>query len=183
MNTVRDRPPATPRRARPAGIAVALAAMTVATVALATGCAQTSSTNGPADPTLPSGGVTAAVPVSSLTCGTSPAITGGPLPDQDWAEVASCPIGAPHLASGAPAPSASPRPVTITHGDLGPLVAGLRQPDAPRSTGVCPAYLIALPTFWLVDRDDEAYQPHIPKNPCGQPAEAVVAALRGLGVT
>jgi hypothetical protein len=68
------------------------------------------------------------------------------------------------------------------HGDLGPLVAALHQSDAPPATGACPLYRVLLPTFWLVDHDNEAYQPRIPVGPCGQPAQAVTSAMAALGL-
>jgi hypothetical protein len=95
--------------------------------------------------------------------------------------VASCPLPTVHAGTNQAVPT--PGAPVVKHGDLAPLVAALHQPDAPRSSGMCPNYRILLPEFWLVDSAGEAYQPHIPVGPCGQPSDAVMAALRALGLS
>lgn len=121
-------------------------------------------------------------PLSSLTCGTPATSTAGPLPDRNWTEVAWCPVVPIRTGTDHVAPPGAPSPPTITHGDLGPLVAALRAPDAPRSTAPCPLYRVLLPAFWLVDGDDMAFGPRLPVGPCGQPSQAVTDAMRALGM-
>jgi hypothetical protein len=126
-------------------------------------------------------GGAAPVALDSLSCGGSSAGGSGTLPERDWTAVASCPLPTVHAGTNQPVPT--PGAPVVRHGNLAPLVAALHQPDAPRSSGMCPDYRVLLPEFWLVDSAGEAYQPHVPVGPCGQPSDAVLAALRALGLT
>jgi hypothetical protein len=182
------------------GIAVALATVILAVA----GCGAQTATNsggplessgnpagsgssaGPGSPDGgggPGGGPASAagvpVPLRSLTCAASPAAVPAALPSREWTAVAWCPVTVGRSQLEHPDPASPP---TVTRGDLGPLVAALRQSDAPRSTGPCPLYRVLLPTFWLVDGAGSAYQPRIPQGPCGQPAQAVTTAMAALGL-
>jgi hypothetical protein len=121
------------------------------------------------------------VPAASLTCG-SPDTGGddGLLPDRDWTAVAWCPFSMVLTLPGRPSSAPSRTEVRTARGDLGPLLAALAEPNAPRSTNPCPAVFRSLGPFWLVDAEGQAYRPHVPKDPCGQPSRRVAAALGAL---
>jgi hypothetical protein len=67
----------------------------------------------------------------------------------------------------------------LVHGDLGPLIRALRQPDASPAA-MCAAELVTLAPFWLVDQYQQAYRSRVPRGPCRQPSDAVVSALDAL---
>jgi hypothetical protein len=121
-----------------------------------------------------------AVPVASLDCAAQPQAAPGQLPDRTWVAVALCPFTAGLVdPTGEANPSRTPERPRLLHGDLGPLVTALRQPDAPPAA-LCTEELSALPPFWLVDRQQLAYRPQLPEGPCGRPSPAVAAALHRL---
>jgi len=57
------------------------------------------------------------------------------------------------------------------------LLAALRSPDEPRSSGVCPMIRMVVPYFALVQPNGRALAPKIPLTGCGMPQTAVLQAL------
>lgn len=150
-----------------ADLVVAVAALLLA------GCAE----GGSGAPAQMPAGQAVPVPVASLTC--SAPSEAGRLPDRTWIALVSCPARIVVILPGQPATSPSPATPVVSTGDLGPLLAALRQPDATPAS-VCTAELILLPRFWLVDQDAQAYEPAVPRGPCGEPSAAVASALHAL---
>jgi hypothetical protein len=67
--------------------------------------------------------------------------------------------------------------------DPGGLLAALRTPDEPPSSGACPALAMVVPYFTLVKRDGGALVPHIPVTGCRLPQPPVLQALNALQFT
>jgi hypothetical protein len=114
---------------------------------------------------------------SRYDCGKPAVAAPGPIPDRAWTAVVTCRYRA-RVVGTTVVESAF---FTVERrGDLGPLLAALRQPDAPPAA-VCTKESVILFPIWLVDRDGWAYVPRIPTGPCGRTATAVTAALDALG--
>lgn len=63
------------------------------------------------------------------------------------------------------------------------LVAQLRRPSEPRTTGFCTAIGIGVPYFALVDRDNKAVLPAVPNDECGRPRREGLQELEKLPFT
>ena len=61
--------------------------------------------------------------------------------------------------------------------DPAALLAALRAPDEPRSSGVCLTVRPVVPYFALIQRDGRAWAPKVPVTGCGMPQTAVLQAL------
>lgn len=85
---------------------------------------------------------------------------------------------APEAASPEPAPPITPRRF---EGDLAPLLAALRMPDAPPTDGACALVMVYPPDVRLVDARGRWVRPAIPRNACHQPVrEPIDAAFERL---
>jgi hypothetical protein len=146
----------------------------LAVTSATTGCVGGSSGANRAAPVGPA----APVALAALNCKALPDAAGR-LPDHVWVAVAFCPLRIVQVSPGETPPPPSPARPTLVRGDLRPLVAALNQPDALPAR-LCTAELRLLAPFWVVDRDDQAYQPRVPRGPCGEPSSAVTATLKAL---
>lgn len=163
-----------PTRDRPAGRSQKVMATALAALALliVVGCAKTHSGMN---------GAGTAVPVASLNCHALPNAAPDRLPDHEWVAVALCPLTiVPVTPGNTAAPSLAQQRPQLVRGDLRPLVTALRQPDASPAALPCAEEQVDIQPFWLVDRDQKAYRPQVPKGACGQPSPAVTAALHRL---
>jgi hypothetical protein len=71
------------------------------------------------------------------------------------------------------------RSLLIERSDSDPaaLLAALRAPDEPRSSGPCPAIAMVVPYFALVQRDGKPLVARMPLTACGLPQTAAMQAL------
>jgi hypothetical protein len=64
--------------------------------------------------------------------------------------------------------------------DPAALLAALRAPDEPPSSGACPMIRMVIPYFALVQRDGKSLVPKMPFTGCGMPQTAVLQALNSM---
>jgi len=64
--------------------------------------------------------------------------------------------------------------------DPAALLAAVRAPDEPRSSGACPMMRMVVPYFALIQPNGRAWAPKIPLTGCGMPQTGVLQALNKL---
>lgn len=171
-----------------------LLAIPILTVLVVTGCAPTASTGRSGQGAPPSAIISGTAIGSTAATSTAPTGSGStapadnrcpaqldegqyngrnakPVPDSievDW--VLRCSV----------TPQADGRRFLLAErsdSDPAALLAALRAPDEPRSSGVCPLARMLLPYFALVRPDGTALEPKVPLTGCGVPQAAVLKAL------